>query len=133
MRETAGETEQNRSEEIMQENMQEKNKEVVRALYKEFFNDHVVESADKYVREDYKQHNPGVGQGREALKSAFAEKFIEHPEFRLDIKMMVADGDMVWVYLKNVDPEGNTRCRVVDMYRLADGKLAEHWDVLQPC
>ena len=110
----------------MQENMQEKNKEVVRALYKEFFNDHVVESADKYVREDYKQHNPGVGQGREALKSAFAE-------IRLDIKMMVADGDMVWVYLKNVDPEGNTRCRVVDMYRLADGKLAEHWDVLQPC
>ena len=39
--------------------MQEKNKEVVRALYKEFFNDHVVESADKYVREDYIQHNPG--------------------------------------------------------------------------
>ena len=81
--------------------MQEKNKEVVRALYKEFFNDHVVESADKYVREDYIQHNPGVAQGREALK--------------------------------NVDPEGNTKCRVVDMYRLVDGKLAEHWDVLQPC
>ena len=74
-----------------------------------------------------------VAQGREALKSAFAEKFIEHPDFKLDIKMMVADGDMVWVYLKNVDPEGNTKCRVVDMYRLVDGKLAEHWDVLQPC
>ena len=113
--------------------MQEKNKEVVRALYKEFFNEHIVESADKYVREDYIQHNPGVDQGREALKRAFAQKFIEHPDFALEIKMMLAEGDMVWVYLKNVDPEGNTKARVVDIYRIEDGMLAEHWDVLMPC
>ena len=47
--------------------------------------------------------------------------------------MMIEDGDMIAVYLKNVDPEGNTKCRVVDIYRMEDGKLAEHWDVLQPC
>lgn len=109
------------------------NKEVIQAFYKEFFNDHIVESADKYVREDYIQHNPGVGQGREALKSAFADKFVSDPTFRLEISMMIAEDDMVAVYLKNVDTEGNTKCRVVDIYRLADGKLAEHWDVLQPC
>lgn len=109
------------------------NKEVISAFYKEFFNDHVIEAADKYVREDYIQHNPGVDQGREALKSAFADKFKEHPEFHLNIKFMIEENDMVAVYLKNVDPEGNTRCRVVDMYRLEGGKLAEHWDVLQPC
>ena len=34
------------------------NKEVIRAFYKEFFNDHIIEAADKYVREDYIQHNP---------------------------------------------------------------------------
>lgn len=113
--------------------MEEKNKEVIRKFYQEFFNDHIVESADKYVREDYIQHNPGVDQGREALKTAFGEKFAEHPDFHLDIKMMIAEKDMVAVYLKNVDLQGNTRCRVVDMYRLADGMLAEHWDVLQPC
>ena len=39
--------------------MEEKNKEVIRNFYQEFFNDHIVESADKYVREDYIQHNPG--------------------------------------------------------------------------
>ena len=109
------------------------NKEVIRAFYKEFFNDHIVESADKYVREDYIQHNPGPGQGREGLKTAFADKFISDPTFRLDIKMMIAEEDMVAVYLKNVDTEGNTKCRVVDIYRLEDGMLAEHWDVLQPC
>ena len=108
------------------------NKEVITAFYKEFFNDHVIEAADKYVREDYIQHNPGVDQGREALKNAFADKFKAHPEFCLNIKFMIEENDMVAVYLKNVDPQGNTRCRVVDIYRLVDGKLAEHWDVLQP-
>lgn len=113
--------------------MEQKNKEVIKKFYQEFFNDHIVESADKYVREDYVQHNPGVEQGREGLKTAFAQKFIEHPEFALDIKMLIVEDNMVAVYLKNVDPQGNTRCRVVDIYRLEDGMLAEHWDVLQPC
>lgn len=113
--------------------MEERNKAVIRSFYEEFFNGHIVESADKYVREDYIQHNPGVAQGREALKAAFAEKFKAHPEFRLNIQMLIAEQDMVAVYLKNVDPEGNTKCRVVDIYRLENGMLAEHWDVLQPC
>lgn len=113
--------------------MEEKNKEVIRQFYLDFFNAHIVESADRYVREDYIQHNPGVDQGREALKSAFAEKFREHPEFRLDIQMLIAETDMVAVYLKNIGADGETKCRVVDIYRLEDGMLAEHWDVLQPC
>ena len=107
-------------------------KEVIKAFYQEFFNDHDVEAAKKYVREDYIQHNPGVGQGRQALMDAFAEKFVEHPDFCLKIKFMIEEDDMVAVYLKNVDPQGNTKCRVVDIYRLVDGKLAEHYDVLQP-
>lgn len=109
------------------------NKEVIQNFYQEFFNDHVIEAADKYVREDYIQHNPGVEQGRESLKRAFAAKFITEPTFHLNIAMMIEENDMVAVYLKNVDPEGNTKCRVVDIYRLENGKLAEHWDVLQPC
>ena len=108
------------------------NKEIIKNFYEEFFNKHDIASATKYVREDYIQHNPGVGQGRQALMDAFAEKFKEHPEFCLNIKFMIEEDDMVAVYLKNVDEAGNTRCRVVDIYRLVDGKLAEHWDVLQP-
>ena len=104
------------------------NKEVIQAFYKEFFNDHIIEAADRYVQEDYIQHNPGVGQGREALKSAFADKFVSDPAFHLDIQMIMAA-----VYLKNVDTQGVTKCRVVDIYRLKNGRLAEHWDVLQPC
>lgn len=107
------------------------NKERVRSFYEEFFNAHRIESALTYVREDYIQHNPGVEQGRKGLMDAFAAKFAAHPEFHLDIKMMIAEDDMVVVYLKNTDEQGNTRCRVVDIYRIEDGMLAEHWDVLQ--
>lgn len=113
--------------------MEERNKEVIRNFYQEFFNDHIVGSADKYVKDDYIQHNPGVKQGRENLKSAFADKFVGDPNFKLEIKMLIAEKDKVVVYLKNVAPDGTTKCRVVDIYRLEDGMLAEHWDVLQPC
>ena len=109
------------------------NKELIEAFYEEFFNGHDISAADKYVREDYIQHNPGVAQGRESLKSAFADKFVGEPTFHLNIVRIIAEDDMAAVYLKNVDPEGNTKCRVVDIYRIEDGKLAEHWDVLQPC
>lgn len=85
------------------------NKEIIQAFYKEFFNEHSIEAADKYVREDYIQHNPGVGQGREALKSAFANKFATDPAFHLKIAMMIEENDLVAVYLKNIDSEGNTK------------------------
>ena len=58
--------------------MEERNKEVIRRFYKEFFNDHIVESADRYVREDYVQHNPGVGQGREAFENRHLRKNLKH-------------------------------------------------------
>lgn len=107
-------------------------KEIIRRFYQEFFNDHDVDAALKYVREDYIQHNPGVAQGRAGLMEGFREKFKTEPTFHLEIKLLISDGDMIAVYLKNVDPAGNTKCRVVDIYRVQDGKLAEHWDVLQP-
>lgn len=108
------------------------NKEIVKNFYTEFFNQHIIEAADKYICEDYIQHNPGVSQGREGLKVGFTKKFEIDPTFKLEIKMIIEEEDMVVVYLKNVDLDGNTKCRVVDIYRIEDGLLAEHWDVLQP-
>ena len=109
------------------------NREIIEGFYREFFNDHDVDSALKYVREDYKQHNPGVAQGRAGLMEGFAQKFVTEPTFLLEILKMISEDDMIAVYLKNVAPDGTTKCRVVDIYRIQDGQLAEHWDVLQPC
>lgn len=107
-----------------------KNKEVICRFYEKFFNEHHVDAEDQYVKEDYIQHNPGVLQGRQGLKDAFSEKFEQHSDFHLEIQMMIAEGDKVAVYLKNTAHDGSTRCRVVDLYWLEEGMLAEHWDVL---
>lgn len=109
------------------------NKELIYNFYREFFNEHRIECADKYVKEDYIQHNPGVAQGRESLKKAFADKFISDPQFHLEIVRMIEEDNMIAVYLKNVDAGGKTVCRVVDTYRVEEGKLAEHWDIIQMC
>lgn len=108
------------------------NKEVVEKMYEEFFNGHDVSAALKYVKEDYIQHNPGPGSGRANLMKAFAEKFQKNPDFHLHVQFMISEGDKVAVYLKTKDKLGITKGRVVDIYRLENGKLAEHWDVLQP-
>ena len=60
-------------------------KEMLRNFYEEFFNGHDENAALKYVREDYRQHNPGVGQGRASFMEAFARKFREEPEFHLEM------------------------------------------------
>lgn len=109
------------------------NKEIVASFYKEFFNGHDLSAADRYVKEDYIRHSNEAGPGREGLKVFFAAMLSHMPTFRLEIQRMVAQNDMVWVYLKNVAPDGHTICRVVDMYRLEDGMLAEHRDVIQAC
>jgi predicted SnoaL-like aldol condensation-catalyzing enzyme len=109
------------------------NKRLVYDFWRTVFEAGHTEYAPMYMAQDYIQHNPGVQQGRQGIMDGFREKFKSEPTFKLEIKMMIAEDDMVAVYLKNVDPEGNTKARVVDIYRLEDGKLAEHWDVLMPC
>lgn len=109
------------------------NKDIIKNFYQEFFNDHNIKAAEKYVREDYIQHNPGVAQGRAGLMQGFLKKFETEPTFHLEIQMIICEDNMAAVYLKNIDARGNTKARVVDIYRIEDGMLAEHWDVLHPC
>ncbi len=107
-------------------------RELIEAMYREFFNGHDTSAALKYVAENYIQHNPGVAQGRAALVDAFSKKFQDDPDFYLEIQQLIVDGDLAAVYLKNKGVDGRTKCRVVDIYRIENGRLAEHWDVLQP-
>jgi len=82
---------------------------------------------------NYIQHNPGLSNGRDALVEGFREKFLREPDFFLQIEKIIAEDNMVAVYIKNVGKDGKTKCRVVDIYRIENGMLTEHWDVLQPC
>jgi predicted SnoaL-like aldol condensation-catalyzing enzyme len=106
--------------------------QMVREFYEVVFNGHDIAATVKYMRPDYIQHNPGVGQGRAAFMEAFAEKFKAVPSFHLDVLRVVSQDDMVVVHLHAIGLPGKNEAMVCDIYRIEDGLLAEHWDVLMP-
>ncbi len=103
------------------------NKELVKTAITEAFVNRDKTAIDKYWSDQYIQHNPQVPNGREGLKQLFG---LLGPEFKYDIGLIVADGDFVMVHGRYMG-FGPKPLVAVDIFRIKDGKLAEHWDVLQ--
>ena len=111
----------------------ENNKQTVIAYYNMAFNERKpAEAAEKYGGPHYIQHNPQAPDGFEAFVG-FVEGFVEQfPQMSLEIKRAVAEGDMVVTHsLLKTSPEDRGTA-AADFFRLEDGKVVEHWDVLQP-
>jgi predicted SnoaL-like aldol condensation-catalyzing enzyme len=111
----------------------ETNKQTVLDYYNMAFNERKpAEAAQKYGGAHYIQHNPQAPDGFEAFVQ-FVEGFVEQfPEMSLEIKRAVAEGDMVVTHsLIKTSPEDRGTA-AADFFRLEDGKVVEHWDVLQP-
>ena len=85
---------------------------------------------ETFVAPGYIQHNPGIPDGRDAAIAALAPMFSD-PEFHADLKRVLADGDYGVIHLHGYhgDQRGGA---VMDLYRVAGGKIVEHWDVIQP-
>ncbi len=119
----------------------ERNKELVKAFCEEVFVRHKLDSLDKFMRDDYIQHNPDAAQGKAGFLEFFTVIFNALPDFKYTLRRIVAEGDMVWIYSTTtgthtggewlgVKASGNKLdFNVVDMFRIQDGKIAEHWDV----
>jgi len=117
------------------------NHEVIELLVAEVFNGHKFAMLDKYMRDDYIQHNADVPQGKSGFKDFFTNTFKSIPDFGYTIKQIVAEGDFVMLFATttgthtgglwmNHPPTGNKiKIDVVDIFRFQDGKIAEHWDV----
>ena len=84
-----------------------------------------------YVVPEYVQHNPNIPDGREAA-IAVLEPMFSKPEARFEIKRILVDGDLAAVHLHGRTQSGSKGGAVVDMFRLEDGRIVEHWDVIQP-
>jgi predicted SnoaL-like aldol condensation-catalyzing enzyme len=111
----------------------ERNKQMVTAFYTTFMNDHDPEGAmKKYAGAEYRQHNPFVADGKEAFIAFFKGLFQRVPKARMEIKRVVAEGDFVVVHVHHLDPTGGKGRATMDWFRLdPDGKIVEHWDVMQ--
>ena len=107
------------------------NKDIILKVYEEIFNGHNLAVCSKYIKEDYIQHNPVVENGITGFEKFFNKMFTRTPDFHFDIKHLIAEGDYVVVHGHATTGKTGRGGAVVDIYRLENGKLAEHWDVLQ--
>ncbi len=110
-----------------------RNKEVVRAFYELAFNEKQPEDAvSQYVGSRYTQHNPMAGDGPEAFIEFVNWYAGQHPQLNVDIKRIVAEGDLVVTHSLITTSPDDRGTAAVDIFRVEDGKVVEHWDVLQP-
>ena len=110
----------------------EQNKRVVRELYDAALNQKDFEKARQYLGSRYTQHNPNAADGPEGLRgfiNFLKEKF---PNNRSEIKRIFADGDYVIVHVHAVREPGTRGNAIIDIFKLENGKVVEHWDVVQP-
>ncbi|MFD6056371.1 nuclear transport factor 2 family protein [Agromyces sp. NPDC060279] len=111
--------------------LQESNRALVLDFYNTFFNDHDTEAAAKVVADDYRQHNPEVPDGKGPFVSFFTGFFAENPDSRAEIVRSAADGDLVYLHVHSTNGADDLGSAVVDIFRVEDGMIVEHWDVIQ--
>ncbi len=107
----------------------EDNKKLVADFYQELFGDKNVDAIDKYIGDTYIQHNPALPDGKDALKQGATQWFKGAPKEKVDIQHLNAEGDFVYIHTKS--KMGPKTFSVIDIFRIENGKIAEHWDVIQ--
>lgn len=90
------------------------------------------EAFAKYVGPEYRQHNPTVADGKQAIIDALRQWLPATPALRYEFKHVYSDGDHVIVHSLVTTSAGDRGKAVVDIFRLEHGKVVEHWDVAQP-
>jgi predicted SnoaL-like aldol condensation-catalyzing enzyme len=120
---------QNQSEYEKKLRQQESNKKMVTEFYQELFGNKNPDAINKYIGDKYIQHNPGLPDGKEALLQAVKVWFKDAPKEKVDFQHVAADGDLVWLHVRS--KSGPKVRAIVDIFRIENGKIVEHWDVIQ--
>ena len=108
------------------------NKAAVTAFYDAALNKLDYDAAAKYLGPVYRQHNPTAADGPEGLKGFIAFLKAMYPQTHSEITMAFADGDYVILRVHAVRTPGTLGNAIVDIFRLENGKVVEHWDSVQP-
>jgi predicted SnoaL-like aldol condensation-catalyzing enzyme len=111
----------------------EKNKETVLAFLRlAFAEKRGPEAVARCIGSTYIQHNPKAPDGPEAFVGMVSYVAKEFPDTTQEIKRVIAEGDLVVVHsVMTLKPSDRDPTATVDIFRLEDGKIVEHWDVAQ--
>lgn len=111
---------------------EEANKKAVVEFYDKALNQKDFEAAAPYFGSRYVQHNPTAPDGIEGFKAFLGFLREKFPQSRSEIKRVLADGDYVILHVHAVRTPGERGSAIVDVFKLENGKIVEHWDVVQP-
>ena len=109
----------------------DQNKKAVVEFYDLAINQKNFEAAAKFLGPRYTQHNPRAADGPDGLKAFLAYLREKMPDYHSDIKRVFADGDYVILHVHNVPTPGSRGNAIIDIFKLENGKIVEHWDVRQ--
>ncbi len=109
----------------------ELNKENAVAFYQTAYLGDPSKAVEKYVGSEYIQHNPAVGDGKQAFIEYFDEMARDYPDKEIKFVRAVAEGNLVALHTHQTWP-GNVQYVTMDFFRFDDqGKIVEHWDSIQ--
>ena len=108
------------------------NKKNVLEFYDKALNQKDFDAASKYFGDRYIQHNPNAADGPAGFRGFVQFLKDKFPQSRSEIKRTFAEGDYVIVHVHAVREPGTRGSAIVDIFRLENGKIVEHWDVVQP-
>nr|WP_083439216.1 nuclear transport factor 2 family protein [Herbaspirillum autotrophicum] len=111
---------------------QARNKQVVLAFYEQGLNRKDADAALAYVGPEYIQHNPNAADGPEGFRKFVRFLRERYPQSHSEIKRVFTDGDYVILHVHAVRQPGERGNAIVDIFRLQNGKIVEHWDAVQP-
>jgi len=115
-----------------------RNKDLLLALYDEMINGKApLAAVRKYLVPEYIQHNPRLATTADGTGLAFEQRVISNPDLRVEVHRIIAAGDYVWAHVNFINIYSNEPDDLgiagVDIFKFApDGRIVEHWDVLQP-
>lgn len=107
------------------------NKQVVLDFYNQVTNHKNYEAAEKYLGPWYTQHNPTAADGAEGLKGYIQWLNDKFPAAHSEIKKVFTDNDYVILHVNFVLEPDTRGLAIVDIFKLDNGKIVEHWDVIQ--
>lgn len=117
---------------MQQSELTQNNKALVMKAYQELFGDHDLTALDRYWATPYIQHNPTMTDGIDSVKQMLEKLGISHwPKQKVDFKRVIAEGDLVMLQVVQPKSDNTPETVIVDMFRVENGKIAEHWDVIQ--
>ena len=90
------------------------------------------QAAERYLGKTYTQHSPTAPDGPEVFPTLIGGLFEQAPDASFHLKRVIAEDDLVVLHYNLQMFAGDLGQAVVDIFRVEDGRIVEHWDVMQP-